>query len=136
MKTKTSFRLFLSSVFLLISFFGIGQEIESDTISQESNNVNSGDRQEMVQELMDKLALTSEQEIEVKKVFAENQQELKALKESDGDRRSKFKQLKEISQQTDEALKAILDDKQYNIYKTHRKEQREKMLSKAREYKD
>ena len=79
-----------------------------------------------------RLALTPEQEksfVEINKKYAP---EMKAVKESETDRREKHQKRKDLRERRDAEIKAILSEKQYQTYLEIQKERKQSMKDKRK----
>ncbi|WP_019037951.1 hypothetical protein [Psychroflexus tropicus] len=120
--------IFISSLFTILSpGCSSSQEPAQEPIGNQGKSEKIDQRKAERQQLLADLNLTQEHELEVETILKDSQEQLQALRNSGGDRRIKFQQMREIGQGTDQKLKTILDDGQYKIYENFKEKQKEQM---------
>ncbi|HEY1264156.1 MAG TPA: hypothetical protein VGF06_11585, partial [Terriglobales bacterium] len=118
MKTKWSA---IACTFALFSF------LIPSALAQSADN--SGGRQwpapeEVVQKLDQKLSLSDDQKAKLTPLIAERQEKMKALASESGRRRKKAREMKAIYSESDEKIKAVLNDDQKQKYAEAEQEMR------------
>ncbi|MFP5437012.1 MAG: hypothetical protein ACLGH8_04455 [Bacteroidia bacterium] len=117
---KNMFKAFL--LFTTVLFFSCASNAQEKTIQMATMVTDT---------LKAQLSLT---DVQYKKAYDANLafiNSAKAAKQSDGGRREKAKALKAADAKRDEAMKGILDAKQYGLYLEKKKENREKLRDAA-----
>ncbi|MBC7641555.1 MAG: hypothetical protein H7174_04340 [Flavobacterium sp.] len=87
--------------------------------AQEVKPVGADRKTEMMQQMKmdkEKLSLTKEQESQFKAISMKYGEKMKALKNAEGDRKEKFKQLKELRDAKNNEVKALLNPDQFKTY--------------------
>ena len=87
--------------------------------AQETKPIKEDQKAEMMQRMKmdkEKLGLTKEQEPQFKAISMKYGQKMKALKNAEGDRKDKFKQMKELRDAKNNELKALLKPDQFKTY--------------------
>ncbi len=100
---------------------------EKEVVSSSANEDKREARQEARQQLLTDLNLRGDQKLEVQAIVQESQEKMRNLRNSDGDRRSKMQQMQTLSSETDTELRAILDDRQFQVYQEFKQKQREEI---------
>jgi TolA-binding protein len=105
--------------------------------AQGTSTARADQARERLQEIQQRLALTPEQLEQVRPVFTEELQQLKAVRDKyadDQNRRSRRKmarEMRDVQKAADEKLKKILTSKQMDELKTIREEWRKQMRERA-----
>lgn len=107
--------------------------------AQSTGEAQKQQAQERLQKMKDRLQLTPEQVEKVRPIFAEEMEQLRALREKaqgDQSRRGRMRlarEAKDIQKTADQKLKQILTKKQMDELKKIRAENREQLRERARE---
>ncbi|MFT3795797.1 hypothetical protein [Flavobacterium sp.] len=95
------------------------------------------ERKAQFEENKKRLALSPEQEKSFKEINKKFHQEIKGIKDGEGDRTEKAKKVKEIKDRKDEEVKKILSEQQFKTYldiqKERHKNRREKRMRDSQE---
>ena len=95
--------------------------------SPSAATVDRATRQDQRRQLLAELNLRPEQKPEVEAIFKSSQEQMESIRNGSGDRRSKFQQLRALSDETEQKLRAVLDTDQMEIYEAYREKQRTRM---------
>jgi hypothetical protein len=125
---------------LKITFAIIVFSLVSNTIVAQEQKLEKEDRKiEMAKQFKiakEKLALTPDQEIKFKEISLKFGDKIKEIRNSDEDKKTKFKQLKEIKSQKDAEMKAFLSESQFKTYLELLEERHDRMKDKKRNRKE
>ena len=108
---------------LIITFL---LSLNSNVISAQENDKKA----EIVAEMKmakEKLALSDTQEITFKEITKKYGLKMKAIKDSDVDKRDKFKSMKSIRSEKNAEMKTLLSEEQYKAYIESQEERKAKM---------
>ena len=120
-------KAFLASLVLSLIF--------NAATAQEKRKLSDKKKQEMVkqmQENKDLLALTNEQQIPFRAITKRYAQRIKDLRGSLMDRQQKMDALKDIMSDKNGEMKALLSEKQYEIYLQLQEERKAKILQNSK----
>lgn len=95
--------------------------------STSAATVDRATRQDQRQQLLAELNLRPEQKPEVEAIFKSSQEQMESIRNGSGDRRLKLQQLRALSEETDQKLRAVLDADQMKVYEAYREKQRARM---------
>ncbi|MEL7120889.1 MAG: hypothetical protein AAFO07_15660 [Bacteroidota bacterium] len=84
-------------------------------------------RQDERQQLLADLNLSPAQKTKVEEILKSSQSKMESIRNAGGDRRLKFQQMRNLSEETNQKLSAVLDADQMRIYEAYREKQRAKM---------
>ena len=91
--------------------------------------------EEVVAKLGDKLSLSDDQKAKITPIIADRQQQMKALAADQSGRRfQKARKMKSIYKESDEKIKAILNDDQKKKYEELEQEKREEMKDRRKQH--
>ena len=92
-------------------------------------------RAEMVEQfkiIKEKLALTPDQEVKFKEISKKYREKAKTIKDVEGDRKEKRKQIMEVKSQKDAEMKAFLSESQFKTYLEIKDDMKEKHKEKMK----
>lgn len=114
------------SLFFVLTFIGANISFAQSAGANMTEEQKEAFKKNM-EEYVSSLNLTEDQKEAFKAINEKYATKMQAVKEGDGSRRKKMKQLKTINKDKNEEVKALLSDEQYEIYKEKTKEMQQKM---------
>ncbi|WP_462318840.1 hypothetical protein [Marinilabilia sp.] len=100
---------------------------------QERRRPLPADNDQQIEKMKENLVLSDEQIVNVSSILEKRSEALKNLKEEDGTREEKRKQIREISESYDKKIKAELTEEQSVKYDKMMKEERQKPMRRRRQ---
>ena len=125
---------------LKITFAIILFSLVSNSIVAQEQKLEKEDRKvEMAKQFKidkEKLALTPDQEIKFKEISKKYGDKIKEIRNSDADKKDKFKQMKELKSQKDAEMNAFLSESQFKTYLELKEERHDRMKDKMKNRKE